>query len=120
MPTKRALIAALMLGAAFAAAAHEPTKPAPDPNHAKPMQGMSQDKGSMELQQAMMGGDMGAAKMTGDTDRDFAAMMIMHHESGVRMMDVELKHGKNPALKAMAKKMRDQQATEIEQLKNYR
>jgi uncharacterized protein (DUF305 family) len=41
--------------------------------------------------------------LNGDTDRDFAAMMIVHHESGVWMMDIEPRHGQNPALKAMAK-----------------
>lgn len=123
MPTKHSLIAAVMLSAlvtALPASAQEPAKPAPDPSHGMATHGMSQDKGSMALSHSMSPGDMGAMKMTGNTDRDFAAMMIMHHESGVRMMDIELKHGKNATLKAMAKKMRDQQAKEIEQLKKYR
>jgi uncharacterized protein (DUF305 family) len=91
-----------------------------DMHDMKGMHDMHGDSPSMDMHRAMMQHDMGAMKMTGDADRDFAAMMAMHHEQGIRMMEIEIAKGKNPALKAMAQKMKAQQAKEIAELKRYR
>lgn len=48
---------------------------------------------------------MSAMKMSGDTDKDFAIMMAEHHQGAIEMAEIEVKHGKNTELRAMAKKM---------------
>ena len=40
--------------------------------------------------------------MSGNTDKDFAMMMAEHHMSGIDMAKIELKYGKNAALKKIA------------------
>jgi hypothetical protein len=62
---------------------------------------------SMPMNQPMdhMKQDMGSMQMTGDTDRDFATMMRMHHQHGIEMAETEVAHGKDDKLKAMAKKI---------------
>lgn len=54
---------------------------------------------------------MHSMKPTGNIDRDFAMMMIEHHRGAMAMAQVEVARGKDPTLKAMARKMiKDQQA----------
>lgn len=48
-------------------------------------------------------------KMSGDTDMDFALMMRHHRQSGVKMAEMELKHGKDAEMKRMAQKIMDSQ-----------
>lgn len=59
----------------------------------------------MHAAMAKMSKNMGAMKMTGDIDRDFAAMMAEHHLGAIEMAEIEVKHGKSAELKKMAKKM---------------
>ena len=91
---------------AISVAAHEPTA-----KHAS-------DSPSMQLHAAMM--DMKGMTTTGDVDRDFAAMMAIHHRQALRMAEIEIAHGSNPTLKAMAEKMRKDQAAEIKQLEQFK
>ena len=51
---------------------------------------------------------------TGDPDRDFAAMMIPHHQGAVDMAKVELQFGKNPILRRLAQGIIVEQLQEIE------
>ena len=51
---------------------------------------------------------------TGDPDRDFAAMMIPHHQGAVDMAKVELQFGKNPVLRRLAQAIIVEQLQEIE------
>lgn len=76
---------------------------------------------SQALHEKMMQGMDAAMKMpmSGDLDRDFAAMMISHHKQAIEMADVELTNGKNPELKAMARRMEEQQKKEIEELQQF-
>lgn len=57
--------------------------------------------------------------MTGDADQDFARMMAAHHQGAIDMARVELQHGKDPDLKAMAQKVVDDQTKEIQQLQDW-
>jgi uncharacterized protein (DUF305 family) len=50
---------------------------------------------------------------SGDTDKDFAMMMRMHHQQGVDMAKIELEQGKSPEMKAMAKRIISAQQKEI-------
>jgi uncharacterized protein (DUF305 family) len=52
-------------------------------------------------------------KMTGDQDYDFAMMMRMHHANGVKMAQKELDKGKDPVMRAAAKKIVESQTKEI-------
>ena len=58
-------------------------------------------------------------KMTGDVDKDFAILMIPHHQGAIDMAKIELEHGKNEELKKMAQAIIDSQAKEIEVLKKH-
>jgi uncharacterized protein (DUF305 family) len=51
---------------------------------------------------------------SGDPDRDFAAMMIPHHQGAVDMAKVELAFGKNPVLRRLAQGIIVEQLQEIE------
>lgn len=53
---------------------------------------------------------------TGNTDKDFAMMMIPHHESAIEMAKREVEHAKNSHLKGMAQKAITDQTKEINEL----
>lgn len=76
------------------------------------------------VQQAYMGAhqQMMAAMPkapTGDADKDFASMMIPHHQGAIDMAKVQLQHGKDPKLRAMAEKLIKDQEKEIAELKAW-
>ena len=50
---------------------------------------------------------------TGDPDVDFRTHMIPHHKGAVAMAEIALKHAKDPATTAMARKIIDDQTAEI-------
>ena len=52
--------------------------------------------GSHDMKASMMKGMDGMQKMTmsGNTDKDFAMMMKMHHQQALNMAEVELANGK--------------------------
>lgn len=83
--------------------------------------GQTMNHGSEAMQKSMMSGmeGMKQMKMSGDTDKDFAMMMKMHHQQALDMAKVEVEHGKSPELKAMASKMIKDQTKEIEQLDQW-
>jgi uncharacterized protein (DUF305 family) len=66
-----------------------------------------------------MNHDMGGAPMTGDPDHDFVAMMIPHHQGAIDMAQVELRHGKDPALRRLAKDIVAAQNKEIAMMKRW-
>lgn len=51
---------------------------------------------------------------SGDTDRDFAAMMIPHHEGAIAMAKAELLYGKDPVLRRLAQGIIVEQGQEID------
>ncbi len=76
---------------------------------------------SQQMHESMMSGmqKMQGMPQTGDTDKDFAMMMRMHHQQAVDMAKVEVQQGKSPELKAMAQKMVKDQQKEIAQLDQW-
>ena len=50
---------------------------------------------------------------TGDTDRDFVAMMIPHHQGAIDMAQIELRHGHNEQLRRIAQEIIVEQQQEI-------
>lgn len=77
----------------------------------------SQGSGSHQMMQSMTKGmdQMKNMPMTGDVDKDFAMMMRVHHQQAVEMSQVELKNGKDPKMKAMARKIIEAQRKEIKE-----
>ena len=82
----------------------------------------AQDPGhqaEMEAAHKKMMEDMMAMKQTGDPDKDFVMMMIPHHQGAIDMAQVQLKYGKDPALKKMAQQIIDAQQKEIDEFKKW-
>lgn len=77
--------------------------------------------GSSDMKASMMMGMEGMQKMTmsGDTDKDFATMMKMHHEQALNMAEMQLAHGKSPEMKTMAKQIIVGQKKEIAQFDRW-
>jgi uncharacterized protein (DUF305 family) len=50
---------------------------------------------------------------SGDVDRDFAAMMIPHHQGAIDMAEAELRYGKNEQLRRIAQEIIVDQQQEI-------
>ena len=104
------------------AGAHAQTAPAKAPSASMPMGQMNKSAaGSKDMMGSMMMGMEGMQKMpmSGDTDKDFATMMKMHHQQAVNMSEMELAKGKSPEMKAMAKKIIAAQKKEIAQLDEW-
>jgi uncharacterized protein (DUF305 family) len=113
--------AALVLALGFAAMnVHAQTASAPSASSSmKPMaSGAMAGHGSDQVHKTMMTGmdKMQQMKPSGDTDKDFAMMMRMHHQQAVDTAKVEIEHGKSAEMKAMARKMVKDQTKEIAQL----
>jgi uncharacterized protein (DUF305 family) len=74
-----------------------------------------------QMMQAMdrMDAGMMAAKPTGDPDRDFAAMMIPHHQGAVDMAKIQLIYGRNPVLRRLAQAIIVEQQQEIELMQRF-
>jgi uncharacterized protein (DUF305 family) len=63
--------------------------------------------------------EMDAMQMTGDSDDDFATMMMMHHQGAINMGTKELEKGDVAELKTMAQTMIDMQQAEIAELETF-
>ncbi|RKR37967.1 DUF305 domain-containing protein [Paraburkholderia sp. BL17N1] len=60
-----------------------------------------------------------SADYTGNADKDFVAHMIPHHQGAIEMAQVELKYGKDPELKRLARNIIKAQHDEIAFMKNW-
>ncbi|MDR3533163.1 MAG: DUF305 domain-containing protein [Rhodopila sp.] len=67
---------------------------------------------SMDAAMARMNHDM-MLPPTGDPDRDFAAMMIPHHQGAIDMAEVELRFGHDQVLRRLAQAIIVEQQQEI-------
>lgn len=81
------------------------------------MKGMTSTDMKAHMMKSMQ--SMQSMTMTGDTDKDFAAMMRMHHQCGVEMAQMQVANGKNAEMKTMAKKIIVSQKKEIAQFDNW-
>ena len=77
----------------------------------------SAEEGYKEAHDNMMKSMM--APMSGDADKDFAMMMIGHHQGAIDMAEAELKFGKDEKLRAMAEMIIEAQKKEIQELKDW-
>ena len=96
--------------------------PAMGPSASMPMGQMHKGAaGSHDMKTSMMMGmdGMQKMKMSGDTDKDFAMMMKMHHQQALNMAEMELAHGKSADMKAMAKQIIVAQKKEIAQFDKW-
>jgi uncharacterized protein (DUF305 family) len=114
-------LAALCL---FASAAQAQTAlpDAPSASANAPKDGMQSGMmNSTDMKQSMKAGMDGMQQMqtSGDTDKDFAMMMKMHHQQALDMAEVELADGKSAELKSMARKIITGQKKEIAQFDSW-
>ena len=74
-----------------------------------------------QMMQAMdrMDAGMMAAKPTGDPDRDFAAMMIPHHQGAIDMAKLQLIFGHDPVMRRLAQAIIVEQQQEIELMRRF-
>lgn len=73
---------------------------------------------AMKASMSSMSGMM-AAKPTGMPDRDFVAMMLPHHQGAVEMAKVQLRFGKDPELRKLARSIIKDQEREIAFMKRW-
>ena len=60
-----------------------------------------------------------AAGPTGDVDRDFVSMMVLHHQGAIDMAKVVLAHGKDPEIRKLAEEVIKAQEGEIAWMKEW-
>ena len=104
------------------ASAQAQTAPAKAPSASMPMGQMQRGTtGSQDMKASMMMGMDGMQKMpmSGDTDKDFAMMMKLHHQQALNMAEMHLAHGKSPEMKTMAKQIIASQTKEIAQFDKW-
>ena len=75
--------------------------------------------GDMKSRMHDMQGQMMAMKSTGNPDVDFAMMMRMHHQGAITMAEAQLKDGKDPQMKKMARDIIAAQKKEIAVFDKY-
>ena len=116
------LVCLVPLTALWLASAQAQTAPAMAPSASMPMGQMQKGTaGTQDMKASMMKGmdAMQMMTMTGDTDKDFAMMMKMHHQQALNMAEMELANGKSPEMKTMAKQIIAAQKKEIAQFDKW-
>jgi uncharacterized protein (DUF305 family) len=90
-------------------------------SHRHTSSGPAESEFAAQIMQAMerMDAGMMAAKPAGNPDRDFAAMMIPHHQGAIDMAKTELIYGHDPVLRRLAQGIIVEQQQEIELMQRY-
>lgn len=57
--------------------------------------------------------------INGNTDHDFAILIIFHHQSAIEMADLVIHYGHEPDIKHMAEMMKEDQEKEIAELQEW-
>lgn len=73
----------------------------------------------VQMKASMDGMMKNPGQPSGSVDKDFAQMMIPHHQGAVAMAQAELAYGRDTRLKQMARQMIEAQQKEIQQLETW-
>jgi uncharacterized protein (DUF305 family) len=68
---------------------------------------------------AAMHDAMMASPYTGDPDRDFVSGMLPHHQGALDMARVELRYGRDPAMRRLAQDIIVAQTREIAHMRDW-
>lgn len=109
----------VLLSGATAAFAQTPAPS--DKKSAAPPAMQSMAPGGVDMRGSMSGmmKGMESMSMSGDTDRDFAMMMKIHHQGAIDMAQMELASGKDPKMRALAKRIIAAQQKEIKEIDQW-
>ena len=113
-----AVTSALMLPAANA----QPTEKPAGSAMQHPMgssSSMSKDSMDMKAMMKSMHEKMSPMQMSGKPDIDFAMAMRVHHEGAIQMAEVQLREGKEPQMRILAKDIIYAQKKEIAQIDRF-
>jgi uncharacterized protein (DUF305 family) len=80
---------------------------------------MAQHHPDMRAAMEKMNRNMAGVPMTGHPDRDFAAMMLPHHQGAVDMARIYLQEGKDPEMRRMAEKTIRDQEKDIREMREW-
>ena len=85
------------------------------------MTATSKSASTMDMRKSMdnMHEKMGAMKMSGNPDIDFAMMLVIHHQGAIDMAQAEVDAGKDPEMIKAAKKIIAAQKKEIAQFEDW-
>jgi uncharacterized protein (DUF305 family) len=85
-------------------------------DHSKMRSETSTSESPMLMAMNDMMAKMDAMKMKGNTDHDFAHMMLEHHKGALAMADIELRDGKDDTMRQMAEKIKAEQQKDLGEL----
>ena len=105
-------VAVLLVGPGVAQTPYEHGNPPPQEATPAGTAGQSFHRAMAEAMDRMIK-DM-SIRHTGDPDRDFAAMMIPHHQGAIDMAKVQLQFGRDPILRRLAQAIIVEQQQEID------
>ncbi len=109
---KRLTIALTAVGAVLAVLAIGPNRIA----QAQPAKGALS---TYERVLEVMNGRFKDTKLVGDPDRDFAALVVAHHEDLIFLARTQLEHGGDEQLRRMAQRIIDEQQRQVSELKDW-
>ena len=66
-----------------------------------------------------MSGKLGSMAMSGNVDVDFAMMMRIHHQGAIDMAEAQLRDGKEPQMRRLAKDIIAAQKKELAQFDTF-
>lgn len=81
--------------------------------------GMKHAEGELQKSMSTAMDQMKTLPMTGDMDKDFATMMMHHHQHGIDMAKMEVANGMSDKLKKMAQKSIDEQTEENREFQDW-